>query len=71
VQLLPHKIETDVAVDEAQQMVLRNLIFDAEVVEQRLRAGVLTHHGPRAAENGDPAQHQQLSSAYNVPALHL
>jgi hypothetical protein len=38
VQVLPHKIETDVAVDEAQQIIFRNLIFDAEAVEQRLRA---------------------------------
>lgn len=46
VQVLTHKIETDVAADEAQQMVFRNLIFDAQVVEQRLRAGALPHHGP-------------------------
>jgi|SRR5664280_602391 hypothetical protein len=52
VQVLTHKIETDVAADEAQQMVFRNLIFDAQVVEQRLRAGALPHHGhepPRMA----------------------
>ena len=38
-QLVTHKLETDVAINEAQKMVLRNLIFDAEIVEQRLRAG--------------------------------
>ena len=34
-QLLPHKLEVDVLVDQPQQMVFRNLIFQAEVVEQR------------------------------------
>jgi len=37
-------------------------------MEQRLRSGVLAHHVAEASENGDPAQHQELSSAYNVPA---
>src|SRR2546428_11657921 len=40
-QLLTNKIEVDVAVDETQQVVLRNLIFDGEVVEQRLRTVLL------------------------------
>jgi hypothetical protein len=34
-QPLPHKIKTDVLVDQSQQMVFRNLIFQAEVIEQR------------------------------------
>jgi hypothetical protein len=34
-QLLPHKLEADVPVDQPQQMVLGNLIFQPEVVEQR------------------------------------
>src|SRR5215475_3159234 len=36
-QLLSHKLETDVLVDEPEPMVFRNLIFETEVVEQRLR----------------------------------
>jgi hypothetical protein len=34
-QLLPHKLEADVLVDQPQQMVFGNLIFQPEVVEQR------------------------------------
>jgi hypothetical protein len=34
-QLLPYKLETDVLVDEPQQMVSRNLVFQTEVIEQR------------------------------------
>jgi hypothetical protein len=47
------KVETDVTIDEAQQMVFGDLIFNAEVVKQRLRAGVLSHHAAEASENGD------------------
>jgi hypothetical protein len=43
-QLLPHKLEADVLVDQPQQMMLGNLIFQAEVVEQRFGTGVLSHH---------------------------
>ena len=43
-QLFLDKVETDVTIDEAQQMVFGDLIFNAEVVKQRLRAGVLSHH---------------------------
>src|SRR6266496_4659738 len=70
-QLLTHKIETDVAVDQAQQVVFRNLIFDAEVVEQRLRTLVLPHHEQPASEDGNCLQHHELSSAYNVVVIAL
>jgi hypothetical protein len=33
--LLPYKLETDVLVDEPEQMVFRNLIFQTEVIEKR------------------------------------
>jgi hypothetical protein len=33
--LLPYELEADVLVDQPQQMVFRNLIFQPEVVEQR------------------------------------
>ena len=35
-QLLPHKLKTDVLVDQPQQMAFRYLIFQTEVIEQRL-----------------------------------
>src|SRR5438132_3262740 len=68
-QLLTHKIETDVAIDQAQQVVFRNLIFDAEVVEQRLRTVVLPQHKQPTSENGDCLQHHYLSSAYNLAVV--
>src|SRR5215831_12891350 len=52
-------------------MVLRNLIFDAEVVEQRLRTVVLPHHKQPASEIGDCLQHHSLSSAYNLALVAL
>jgi hypothetical protein len=42
--------------DEPQQVSLRNLIFQAKVVEQRFGTGVLPHHDQRTSEN-DPAKH--------------
>jgi hypothetical protein len=46
-----------VSFDEPQQVGLRNLIFQAKVVEQRFRARLLPHHDEHASENGDPAEH--------------
>jgi hypothetical protein len=57
--------------NESQQMVLRNLIFQTEVVEQRFRTRVLSHHDQQASENGDPAKHGKeslLSSFYHASA---
>jgi hypothetical protein len=68
-QLPVDKVETEATMDEAHQMVFGDLIFSAEVVNQRLRAGVLSHRAAQASENGDAAQPQELSSAYNLPAL--
>ena len=36
--------------DQPQQMVLGNLIFQAKVVEQRFRAVVLPHHDQQASD---------------------
>jgi hypothetical protein len=43
-QLFAHEGEADVFFDEPQQVGFRNLIFQAEVVEQRFGAVVLPHH---------------------------
>src|SRR5580704_10110203 len=40
-------------------MVFRNLIFNAKVVEQRLRTSMLSHHNPQASVNGDQEEHRQ------------
>ncbi len=47
-------------------MILRNLIFDPEIVEQRLRARVMSHHEQQASERGNEQQHHKLWPAYNV-----
>src|SRR5215470_5749917 len=65
-QLRSHEIEADVPIDQAQQMIFRNLILKAEVVKQRLRAGVMSHHEQQASERGDEQQHRELLPAYNV-----
>jgi hypothetical protein len=49
-QSLAHKLKTDVLVDQPQQMVFGNLIFQAELVEQRFGPGVVPHHDQQASE---------------------
>jgi hypothetical protein len=44
-------------VDQPQQVSLRNLIVQAEVVEQRFRARMLPHHDEQASESCDPTEH--------------
>ena len=56
-QLFPYEGKADVLIDEPQQVSLRNLIFQAEVVEQSFRTRMLSHHDEHASENGDPAKH--------------
>src|SRR3989442_14835949 len=46
-QPVPHEGEVDVAIDQPEQVDLGNLIFQAERVEQRCLAGLLTHHRGR------------------------
>jgi len=54
-----------VAIDQAEQMIFRNLIFQAEVIKQRLLAGMVSHHEQQASKcNGEP-QHRVLWPAYN------
>ena len=53
------------AIDQAEQMIFRNLIFQAEVVEQRLRAGLVPHHKQQASECSGKQQHRELWPAYN------
>ena len=56
-ELLPHKLKADVLIDQSKQMILWNLIFQAEVVEQRLTAGVMSHQDQQASDDRNPAQH--------------
>src|SRR6058998_474440 len=70
-QSLAHKPEADVLLDQPQQMVLRNLIFQTEVVEQRFRTGMVPHHDEQASENGNPERHVQLPCNMLPPYLCL
>src|SRR5580693_3105027 len=46
-------------INQPQQMVPWDLIFQPEIVKQRFRAGVLAHHEPESSDNGDAQQHGQ------------
>src|SRR6202040_1026409 len=70
-QLLSNEIEADVPVKETQQVVFRNLIFNAKVVEQRLGTGVLSHHNPQASVNGDEEEHRQNVCSYRRCCQHF
>src|SRR5215475_7502944 len=47
-------------------MIFRNLIFEAEVVEQRLRAGLVPHHEQQTSECSGEQQRRELWPAYNA-----
>src|SRR6201988_2398022 len=70
-QLLTNEIEADVPVDETEEVVFRNLIFDAKVIEQRLGTGVLSHHNPQASVNGDEEKHRQNARSYRRCCQHF
>jgi hypothetical protein len=55
----PYKLKTDVLFNEPQQMSLGNLIFQAEVVEQRFGAVVLPRHDQQASDDENPTEHGQ------------
>ena len=56
-QLFPHEGKADVLIDEPQQVSLWNLIFQAEVIEQRFRAVVLPHHDQQTSDDENPTEH--------------
>ena len=60
-----YKFKVDVAIDQAQQMIFRNLIFQAEVIEQRFSAGLVPHHEQQASKWNGENQHRELWPAYN------
>jgi hypothetical protein len=70
-QLLSNEIEADVPVNETEQVVFRNLIFDAKVVEQRLETGVLSHHNPQASVIGYEEEHRQNAWSYKRCCQHF
>src|SRR6266849_5211180 len=64
-QLGANKLEVDVAIDQAQQVIFRNLIFEPKVIKQRLPAGMVSHHEQQASEGNGEQQHRELWPAYN------
>src|SRR5205814_7015093 len=56
-QLPPHKLKADVLVDQPQQVGFRNLIFQAELIEQRYGAVALPHHDQQASDNQNQTEH--------------
>jgi hypothetical protein len=51
-------------------MSLWNLIFQAEIIEQRFGAVVLPHHDQQASDNENPTEHGQMLSS-NMPLLNF
>src|SRR6266851_3317957 len=47
-------------------MIFRNLIFEPEIVKQRLRAGMVSHHEQQASKWNGEQQHRALWPAYNL-----
>src|SRR5882724_1822382 len=60
---LAHEGKADVPFDESQQVGFRNLIFQAEVVEQRFRAVVLSHHDQQAPDDRNQTEHGRMLSS--------
>jgi hypothetical protein len=56
--------------DEPQQVGFRNLIFQAELVEQRFRAVVLPHHDQQASDDRNQTEHGRMLSS-NMLLLNL
>src|SRR5437899_5547978 len=69
-QPLAHEGKADVPFDESQQVGFRNLIFQPEVVEQRFRAVVLSHHDQQASDDQNQTEHGQMLSS-NMLLLNL
>src|ERR1700730_8038548 len=66
-QLLSYKLEADVLIDQPQQVGFRNLIFQAEVVEQRFGAVVLPHHDQQASDDQNQTEHGRMLSSNMLP----
>jgi hypothetical protein len=66
----PHKAKADVLFNEPQQMCLRNMIFQAKVLEQRFGAVVLPHHDQQASGDRNQTEHGRMLSS-NMLLLNL
>src|SRR5262249_124162 len=60
----PHESEVDVLINESQQVILGNLIFQTEVVEQPLTPAVVSHHDQQASNHRNPAKHASFEHAF-------
>jgi hypothetical protein len=48
------------SISQPQQMSLRNLIFQTEVIEQSFGAVVLPHHDQQASDDENPTEHARM-----------
>ena len=69
-QLLPDELKADVLVDQTEKMVFGNLIFQAEVIEQRFGAVVLPHHEQQSSGDRNQTEHGRMLSS-NMLLLNL
>src|SRR5713101_5915741 len=69
-QPLAHESKADVPFDEPQEVGFRNLIFQAEVIEQRFGAVVLPHHDQQASDDENQTEHGRMPSS-NTLLLNL
>jgi hypothetical protein len=68
-QSLAHESEIDVAINEPQQMIFGNMIFDSEVVKYRLRTSLVAHHNEqRASVYFGRGQHQEFNKKTHTEA---
>ena len=62
--------EVDVSVDEPEQMIFRNVVFDPEVIKERFRPSLLPHHDEqRASTKMNRERHLRISIERRSRAL--
>jgi hypothetical protein len=65
---LANKSQADVLVDEPQQVVFGDVLFQSEIVEQRFGTGMLSHHDQQSSEDQNHVVHGSNTSLYRTSA---
>ncbi|MGA2689234.1 MAG: hypothetical protein ABSE85_14315, partial [Candidatus Korobacteraceae bacterium] len=55
-------------VDEPQQVVFGDVLFQSEIVEQRFGTGMLSHHDQQSSEDQNHVVHGSNTSLYRTSA---
>src|SRR5277367_2794 len=63
---LANKSQADVLVDEPQQVVFGDVLFQFEIVEQRFGTGTLSHHDQQSSEDQNHVVHGRNTSLYRT-----